>query len=360
MGKPKAPKAPDPKETAAAQTGTNVTTALANARLGNVNQYGPDGSVTYSTDGGEWITDPTTKKKYFVPQYTQTTKLSTQQQAIKNQNDAANLNLAQLANTQSGFLENYLKKPLDLNKQFGSFDIDNKATESRLIDLGRRRLDPAIAQRSEDLRTRLANQGIKAGSDAYARELNTFNQGTNDAYTSLLLQGRQQAANEIMSERQQQVQEALTQRNQPINEIIGLLSGAQVGVPQFAAGTNQPTIPTVDYAGLVEQNYQNQMGAYNQQMGARQGLLGGLFGLGGKLISLSDKRAKRDIKPVGKLMGHKLYEYSYKGKFDDGRKHVGVMAQEAEKKAPEAVSVRSDGLRQVDYGKLFKIGAEAA
>lgn len=359
MGKPKAPKAPDPKETAAAQTGTNVTTALANAQLGNVNQYGPDGSVTYSTSGGQTFRDPTTGASYFVPQYNQTTSLSPAQQAIKDQNDAATLNLGKIANNQSAFLNNYLSNPFSLS-DLGSFNIDNAATEGRLIDLGRRRLDPVIAQRDEDLRTRLSNQGIKAGSDAYARELNTFNQGTNDAYTSLLLNGRQQASNEILTQRQQQVQEALTQRNQPLNEISALLSGTQVGTPQFGAGTNQPSLPTTDYAGIVENNYQNQLGAYNTKMNQYNGVVGGLFGLGGKLIGLSDRRAKKDIKPVGKLMGHKLYEYSYKGKHDDGRKHIGVMAQEAEKTRPDAVSMRSDGLRQVNYGKLFGLGERIA
>lgn len=340
MGKPKAPAAPDPKATAAAQTGTNVTTALANAQLGNVNQYGPDGSVTYTTNGGQTFTDPTSGAKYFIPQYEQTTSLSAAQQAIKDQNDKASLNLGTIANEQTNFLRDYLNKPVDLS---------NEATEARLMELGRTRLDPVIAQRDEDLRTRLANQGIKAGSDAYAREMGTANQANNDAYTSLLLNGRSQA-----------VQEALMQRNQPLNEIGALLSGSQVSTPQFAAGTNQPSLPTVDYAGLVNQNYQNQLGAYNSQMQQRQGILGGLFGLGGKLIGLSDKRAKEDVKPVGKLMGHKLYEYRYKGKFDDGQKHIGVMAQEAEKKRPDAVSTRPDGLKQVHYGKLFEMGERMA
>src|SRR6478736_4531365 len=92
IGKPKAPKSPDPVATAAAQTGTNVTTALANAQLNNVNQYGPDGSVTYTTSGGQNFTDPSTGKTYYVPQYNQYTSLSPQQQAIKDQSDAAELN----------------------------------------------------------------------------------------------------------------------------------------------------------------------------------------------------------------------------------------------------------------------------
>lgn len=336
MGKPKAPTPPDPKETASAQTGTNVSTALANAQLGNVNQYGPDGSVTYSEEGYKTITDPTSGAQYQIPRYTQTTTLSAQQQAIKDQSDAASLNLGKIANEQSGFLGEYLAKPIDLN---------NEATESRLFELGRKRLDPAIAQRDDDLRTRLANQGIKAGSAAYDREMNNFNQGTNDAYNQLLLSGRGQA-----------VQEALTERNQPINEIIGLMGGTQVGIPQFGAGTQQPSLPTVDYAGLVNENYNQKLGIYNQQMQNRNGIVGGLFGLGGKLIGLSDERAKRDKKKVGELKGHSLYEYSYKGKFDDGNKHVGVMAQQVEKKRPDAVTRRPDGMRQVDYGKLFAAG----
>lgn len=339
MGKPKAPKAPDPKETGAAQTATNVTTALANAQLGNVNQYGPDGSEVYSQSGGQTFTDPTTGASYFIPQYNKTTTLSPQQQAIKGQNDAASLNLASLGNTLSGKLGSQLTD---------NFKLGNEATEARLMELGRARLDPAIAQRSEDLRTRLANQGIKAGSDAYGKEMNTFNQGTNDAYTSLILNGRNQAN-----------QELLTEDNQRINQISALMSGGQVSMPQFGP-TNNPQLPTVDYAGLVNENYNQQMGAYNQKMQAQQGILGGLFGLGGKLIGLSDERAKKNIKPVGELMGHKLYDYRYKGKFDDGKRHIGVLAQQAEKKDPGAVTTRPDGLKQVNYGRLFGMGTGVA
>lgn len=338
MGKPKAPKAPDPKETAAAQTGTNVTTALANAQLGNVNQYGPDGSVTYSTNGSRSFTDPTSGATYNIPQYTQTTTLSPEQQAIKAQNDAASLNLGTIANQQSNFLKDYLATPVKL---------DTAATEARTMELANQRLAPVIAQRDEDLRTRLANQGIKAGSDAYDRELNTFNQGTNDAYNQLILNGHQQA-----------VQDILTQRNQPLNEISALMSGSQVGMPQFGAGTNQPSLPTVDYAGMVDQNYQNQMNAYNTQMQQSNGIIGGLFGLGGKLIGLSDERAKEDIHKVGELAGHKLYSYKYKKGKGDGKRHVGVIAQEVEKTRPDAVSERKDGLKQVNYGKLFAAGAK--
>ena len=58
---PKAPKAPDPTQTAAAQTATNVDTAIANAGLSHTNQYTPDGSLEYRVTGYTPMTDQTGK-----------------------------------------------------------------------------------------------------------------------------------------------------------------------------------------------------------------------------------------------------------------------------------------------------------
>lgn len=340
MGKKSAPAAPNPKETASASTSTNVGTAVANAYLGNVNQKTPDGSLSYAQTGSYKWSDPYTGKTYDIPTFTATQTLSPQQQAIKGQSDAASLNLGRIANEQTGFLRNYLNKPVDLS---------NEATEARLMALGRKRLDPLIKQRDEELRTRLANQGIKAGSDAYSREMTTQNQSENDAYNQLLLTGRQQAVNE-----------ALTERNQPLNEISALMSGSQVQQPNYVSA-NMPTIATTDVAGLINQNYQNQLGAWQQKNAATQNVLGGLFGLGAAgIMAPSDERVKKDVKKVGRLMGHNLYEFEYTGKFADGQKHVGVIAQEAEKKRPDAVLEGSDGVKRVDYGRLFEMGKKTA
>jgi hypothetical protein len=392
MGKgSKAPTPPDPAKTAAAQTGTNLATAQANAYLGNVNQVTPDGALTYSKSGQNWIDDPNGQtfyrapdgsivqnapmisqagaggtqriktgtgandyrtvttggkatsvmdpayqamKGYYVPSFTATQTLSPAQQAIKDQTDAANLNLGKTANERSAFLKDYLAKP---------FDGSNEATEARLMELGRKRLDPMVAQQDESLRNRLANQGIKAGSDAYGQEQNTFRQGTNDAYNQLILNGHDQA-----------VQEALTLRNQPLNEVIALLNGTQVSQPNFV-NANMPTIPTTDTAGIYQQDYQNKLGAWQTQQQQKQGVLGGLFGLGAAAIKASDKRLKENIRPIGKLMGQKIYEYNYKGSKDY---QVGVMAQDVERKRPDAVITRPDGYKAVNYGKLFQLGSE--
>lgn len=339
MGKPKAPQAPDPAKTAAAQTSTNIGTAVANGYLQNVNQVGPDGSLTYSQSGTKKWTDPTSGKVYDIPITTATTALSAGQQGIYDTNQSTQQNIANIGKEQSGRIQGLLSQPIDLN---------NEAVEGRINELGSKRLDPRFARDEEALRTRLVNQGVREGSAAYDAAINNFSQGKNDAYNQLALTGRSQA-----------VQEALTARNQPINEITALLSGSQVSAPQFQNIQN-PGAATVDYAGLVNQNYANQMGAYNAKMGAQQGLLGGLFGLGSSAIMASDERVKTDIEPIGSVKGHPIYEYRYTGKFDDGKKHVGVMAGEVEKKRPDAVMTGRDGVKRVNYGALFDIGREMA
>lgn len=67
----------------------------------------------------------------------------------------------------------------------------------------------------------------------------------------------------------------------------------------------------------------------------------------------SDKRLKKDIKPVGKI-----YEFRYKDNkttralgIKDKNKHIGLMAQDVEKIMPEAVRVEN-GFRKVDYNQL--------
>lgn len=68
--------------------------------------------------------------------------------------------------------------------------------------------------------------------------------------------------------------------------------------------------------------------------------------LGGAAISkYSDRRMKKDIKPIGKggaggVLGLTTYEFRYKD--GDDRKHIGFMAQDVQKVLPEAVE-------EVDY-----------
>ncbi|MER8514780.1 hypothetical protein NKH47_17760 [Mesorhizobium sp. M1060] len=337
MGKASAPKPPDPKETSAASTGTNISTAIANSYLNNANQVGPDGTITYTNSGTQSITDPYTGKTYQIPTRTATTTLSAAQQAIKDQTDKAQMNLGTLANNQSSFLNDYMAKP---------FDGSNDATEARLLQLGKARLDPILAQQQDALATKLSNQGIKLGSAAYDRAMAQQGQNVNDANNQLILSGHGQA-----------FAEGQAIRNQPINEITALLSGSQVSSPQ-AAGYTGSTIPTTDNAGLINQNYQQRVDAVNAKNAQTGSLVGGLFGLGSKLIGLSDDDAKKDKERLADItpeMG--LWKFHYKGEAKGAPMRLGLMASEVEKVRPDAVSRRPDGYRQVDYGKALSLGA---
>lgn len=339
MCAPKAPAPPDPKETSAAQTGTSVSTAITNAMLGNVNQVTPDGTLTYDQTGNYNHYDPYTGKSYDVPTFTATQTLSDTQQRLKDENDATSQNLAETANQQSGFFKDYLGEPIDLN---------NEETEARLYELGSKRLDPRFEREEAAMRTQLSNRGIMEGSEAFDRELEAFRQSKSDAYNQLILGGRGQA-----------VQEQLAERNQPINEISALLSQSQVSQPNFIP-TSMPSIPTTDNAGLINKNYDQRLNVWQQNQASSGGLFGSILGGVGKLAGgwlASDERVKKDVEKVGKLDGHSLYRYRYKDEPGDAPKHVGVMAQETEKKRPDAVAEGHDGVKRVNYGQLFGMGA---
>src|SRR6188472_3119979 len=101
MSKSDPPTPPNPIATAAAQTGTNVSTAVANSFLNNTNQQTPTGNLNYNvTDNYSW-TDPTTNQTYQIPRFTATQQLTPDQEAIRKRQEMAQGNLARMADTQS-------------------------------------------------------------------------------------------------------------------------------------------------------------------------------------------------------------------------------------------------------------------
>lgn len=65
--------------------------------------------------------------------------------------------------------------------------------------------------------------------------------------------------------------------------------------------------------------------------------------------AFSDRKVKKNVKKVGKTdKGLDVYTYQYKG---SPTTHMGVMAQDVEKKTPDAVHIIG-GTRAVDYSKV--------
>lgn len=120
-----------------------------------------------------------------------------------------------------------------------------------------------------------------------------------------------------------------------------------------AAGQAQATLNTANnISDLFTQGGNAEaagiVGSQNAKTDAFGNLVNTGIGIAG-LFGLSDRRAKTDIKKVGKTDGgHNVYTYKYKG---SDKTQMGVMAQEVEKKRPDAV-VTINNLKMVDYRKV--------
>ncbi|MBX4976106.1 tail fiber domain-containing protein [Rhizobium lentis] len=326
---PKAPKAPDPTQTAAAQTATNVDTAIANAGLSHTNQYTPDGSLEYRVTGYQTMTDQN-GKTYKLPTYSAYQTYSPENQAIYDQTQQTQLGLARLANDQTAKVSGILGTNVDLSA--GNVD-------KYVNDHWRSGFDNQWNRDQASLEQSLADKGISmaAAYENAMRDFSTRKQAASDQYLGDMYSNAQNSI--------------LTERNQPLNEISALMSGSQVHQPSYV---NTPTtqLPTVDQAGLINENFNQKMGVYDRQVAQSNAAMGGLFGLGGTLLggwAKSDRRLKQDIRRVGTLdNGLSVYAFRYK---EGGPMQIGLMSDDVRKIHPDAVFEHADGFDRVDYGR---------
>lgn len=263
MGKPSAPRAPDPAATAAAQTQSNINTARVSNELNRVNQVGPNGSVNYSNNGDRW---------------TQTTTLSPNQQRLQTGQEQLGIGLNNLASSQIGRVQDILGTNFTPRR----FNY-NGEVEDNIYKLATDRLGKQFGKDEETLRSTMANQGITAGSEAFNGEMSGFNEGKGLAYSNAQLAARQQGRAEEEADYAREYSADLAQRQQPLNEISSIMSGTPLqGVDPASIYTRG--VSDTDVAGITQNGYNNQMAAYQQQMGGRNAMLGGLFGLGGAAL----------------------------------------------------------------------------
>lgn len=173
-----------------------------------------------------------------------------------------------------------------------------------------------------------------------------------------------------MAQRTQALSELAASRNQPINEISALMGGTQVTNPTWTNTPNTSVQPT-DYTGLVSSIFNGQVAQNNGVNAARaqasSGLYSGIGSVFGGLAGLarSDENLKEDITPLGTDpdSGHGIYAYRYKPEtgIGGGLMQLGLMAQDVEKRDPDAVVKLPDGTKAVSYGRalggLAQLGA---
>ena len=339
MGKPKAPPPPNPVETAKASTSTNVGTAISNAFLNNTNQFTPDGSLRYDVTGDYTWHDPYTGMNVNIPTFTATQELSPQQQAIKAQTDAAQFNLAGMANTQSQKLAEHLGSEIDLSAAPGAGNPDwiknVPAAATTFADVGQQartfadagqqagtfadvgqqqrsfgeagditrtygpqddfssdrarveeslygRLNPQLQRERGNIEQRLADQGIRYGSAAYTSAMDDYNRQANDARLAVTAAGGGE---------QQRMMDMAAQR-------AGFQNAAQQQAYNQAQGRGQ-FANAAQAADFAQAQARGQFGNEAQQRTYEQALGRGQFGNAAQSADFMQAAARGEFQNAG-------------------------------------------------------------
>jgi hypothetical protein len=201
---------------------------------------------------------------------------------------------------------------------------------------------------------RAGNFANNASMQEFMQRMQAGAQGFQDTQQAANFQNqsRQQAYNERLSLtdyynnlRQQMINEETQRRGQGLNEANALISGQQVGLPQFNNFSQAQASQTPQMLAAAQlQGQQNAANASAQNAGIN-GLMSGLGSAAGMAGMFSDRRLKKNIKKIGESNGTPWYEFDYIW----GGHMIGVMADEA---PSEAVSVHPSGFLMVDYSKV--------
>ena len=177
---------------------------------------------------------------------------------------------------------------------FSNMPLNAGMTAQNLI---LQRLDPTIQAGDRSFAQTLANQGLAPGTEAYNTAFRNREMSKNDLYSQAALQGinldmgaRQQQLNEALGiggfqnqaqlnraglyntalgqdfsqglqraqfgnqAQQQQLAQDFALRSQPLNEIIGLMGGSQIQLPQFSGYQGSSVTPTPTFAATQAAN----------------------------------------------------------------------------------------------------------
>jgi hypothetical protein len=273
---------PSPESVSQADAAAAAETARLNARLNRYNQTTPYGNLTWSQDPN----DPDI--------WSSNVALSPEQQAIYDQISKNQLHSANLWDTVGGQATGLLGQGIQAptSPLPNSSDATRQRIEDALYQRMTSRLDPQFSQRQGDLESRLVNQGINIGTEAWDREAQNLAMDRTDAYQTAMDAAIAAGGNEASrqnalewGDRQNYLAEQSGMRNQLLNELASLSSGSQVTNPQFQGqqtGVNVASTPT---SSNYWNAYQANQAQQNANTNSQNTLMQGLFGLGSAYLS---------------------------------------------------------------------------
>jgi hypothetical protein len=242
----KAPKAPDPTQTANTQSQYNKAAATDTLKMNSMDRSGPFGSSTFQRDANGMPTGITSS-------------LSPGMQGAAD-------NVTGAVGAQTGMLPTTAFDP----------NTDASGIRQAFIDQGMQYAQPEWARQDKNREVALTNRGLPVGSEAWTDAENQVSEGRNQYMGDLSNRAWQAGANE----EQRQFGNQLTQYQLPQQMAaggLGLLQGMNSIVPN--AQQPQANVGSVDYSGLVNNNYNQQMNAYNSKMSGLGQLAGAGMGL---------------------------------------------------------------------------------
>lgn len=306
-GSSSAPKAPDPRETAAAE-----------AQYNRVDTYNPDGSgIRYGYTGpdGKFV-------QGVAPEGSQSAQQALESpwaQQIRQILQPAGVNLV-------GSLVRDNVKNLPNAARVQNFD----AMADDIFKTGYDRMKPQFEQENGRMMANLQARGIPVGSEAFGESYQQQQQGVNDALSQLSTNARLQAGQE--QTRQYNLDSA--ERSNALSEIIAAMGGGYT--PQTAQASGQAS--NIDISGMMNNQYAAQQSQYQQNQQNRQSTMGTIGSLGAAAIMKCTADAKDILHGVtpdacaAMLSDLPLHVWRYKeGEAPEGlgdQEHLGPMAED--------------------------------
>lgn len=297
-GGSKAPKAPD-----------YTKAAIATANANKYNTSGPYGSGAWALRPGANPNNPQ------AGDWTQTVTLSPQEQGLYDQGVQNRQGVSQATGAMLG----------DLG--------DRQTIADALYRKSTQYMDQNFGDQERALETKLQNQGLVMGSEAYDNAMRNFQQTRGQAYEGA-------ATNATIN--------ADTAQNNAVQRIAQMLAMGRENLPQTSGVGGG-----ADLLGAAQANYQGQMNKYNAEAAGKDAGMGQMMGLGNMALTafnvggFSDRRLKSNIRHVGERAGLPVYEYEI-----FGQRERGYMADEVAQLYPEAVHKDPSGYLKVDYDAI--------
>lgn len=199
-------------------------------------------------------------------------------------------------------------------------------------------VQPFMTTQTEQLDTRLRNQGLLPGQPGYDNAMRELTNTQGMTVSGAAANFQPQAFNQATSLYQ-----------------MPLTMGQQLaawGVPQDPTKfqVQGPQMQPADYTSASAVGMKGATDQYAAQMGLYSGALKGASDIAsaGLKAVVSDERVKENKDEVGSLHdGTPVYSYNYIG---DETPRIGLMAQDVEKSRPDAVR-EFGGIKAVDYEK---------